>query len=149
MTKKGWNGESHRHSLAKKGVKTAKFESNGRFLSASKHYIQKKIGSRGKQSKSVFYLDGYSAGQDAAMHNLNDDWKEIEKAYHDDELGEIVNQIREHQVQMAGDISYDVGKTVTENQYEKWENGFTQGFIDDVNKAMKTKKQLIKKHGGC
>lgn len=60
----------------------------------------------------------------------------VEK-YERDELGEVVRQILENWQQMAGTIYYD--EDVTDNQLNKWEDGFYQGFVDEVNKIIKSK----------
>ena len=87
------------------------------------------------RSRSRWYLDGYEEGKFAAIVNLETSTRaEMFQALHDDRLGEIAGQVRDHQVQMAGDISYDVGRPLgpTERQYESWESGFYDGFADRV-----------------
>jgi hypothetical protein len=91
--------------------------------------------------KSKWYVQGYSAGGDAALDNLSSPGarEEVLQYASEDRLGEYVQMIREHQVQFAGDISYDVGQPggPTELQYEQYEDGFTDGFIANVKASVK------------
>jgi len=82
-------------------------------------------------SQYDYYRDGVKAGEEAAGHNIEHgpSRKELLEYIKADRVGEYAQGIREHQVQFAGDISYDVGDTVTERQYELWEEGFFKGFI--------------------
>ena len=95
-----------------------------------------------KRSRSYWYRDGYESGKQAAKDNLSnaEARKDLERAFCEDEIGEFSSDIRSHQVQMEGDISYDVGSEVTENQYEKWTDGFHDGFEDQTKKKMKEEK---------
>ncbi len=90
--------------------------------------------------KSAWYLDGYDAGAEAANDNLShpEARKDLERRHEEDRLGEFVGELREHQIQFEGDISYDVGRSggPTERQYELWEEGFTDGFIRNVERAL-------------
>lgn len=94
--------------------------------------------------KSQWYLDGYAEGQEASQVSLTEKQEraDLEKYFEEDRLGEFVGEIREHQVQMAGDISYEVGQPggPTERQYELWEEGFTDGFIEAVEKELGAKE---------
>lgn len=81
-----------------------------------------------------WFEDGYVEGRYAAEVNLEIDRDEMFDAYQEGTLGEIAQEIREHQTQMAGDLSYEVDRPggPTEDEYESWENGFYQGFHDGV-----------------
>lgn len=85
---------------------------------------------------SPWYSDGYDAGAEAAVDNLADppSRADLERAFEREAVGEIAGEIREHQSQFAGDLSYDVGRRggPTERQFELWEEGFTAGFIATV-----------------
>ena len=97
---------------------------------------------RRRASQSRWYLDGYEEGREAAIVNLAEPGGEDEllEALEKDRLGEIAGQVREHQVQMAGDISYDVGRPggPTEAQFEKFEEGFYAGFEAEVRRATRS-----------
>lgn len=88
------------------------------------------------RSQSRWYIDGFEEGRFAAQVNLEtpEGRDELRDALEEDRLGEIAGEIRDHQVQMAGDISYDVDRPggPTEAQYEKWEEGFYDGFEAEV-----------------
>ena len=90
--------------------------------------------------KGTWYRDGFEAGKAAALDNLAepDSRKELEEYAERDELGAFVGELREHQVQFAGDVSYDVGEPggPTERQYELWEEGFTEGFIETAEEGL-------------
>lgn len=64
--------------------------------------------------------------------------EELRQALAEDRLGEIAGQVREHQVQMAGDISYDVGRPggPTSVQMDRWEEGFYAGFEAQVREIL-------------
>jgi len=140
MTKSGWKGEPRRHSLARKGVKTV--------LPDGKRFDVSKFVANGK---SEYYNSGYLNGSFSAEVNIQDNLKEIKKAFKNDEIGEIVGQIREMQTQYAGDISYDVmydendipnsTRNIKISEYEEWENGFYQGFYDTVKKYLSKKRK--------
>jgi len=93
-----------------------------------------------------FRRDGYADGVFAAQVNLVDYLEELKEYAARDELGAYAEEIREHQRQFAGDISYEVTDDprsggVTERQYEHFEEGFTKGFIDTVQKALRIKRK--------
>jgi hypothetical protein len=88
-------------------------------------------------ARGRYYADGYHNGAEAAKVNIQEDPSLLAKYVEQDRLGEFVGELREHQVQFAGDISYDVGRGVTERQYESWESGFTDGFFATVKKWIK------------
>lgn len=77
-----------------------------------------------------FYRDGFAAGVEAAEHNISDpaSRRDLLRYIAQDRVGEYAGEIREHQRQFADDISYDVDSTVTERQFELWEEGFYKGF---------------------
>jgi hypothetical protein len=84
--------------------------------------------------RGKWYLDGFQNGNDAAEVNVKESPDEILRALHEDRLGEIAGDIRDHQSQMAGDIVYDVDRRggPTMSQFEKWEEGFFDGFAATV-----------------
>ena len=92
------------------------------------------------RGKGKWFDDGYAQGEFAATVAVAEDEAELRKAMDDDELGRIAGEIRGHQTQMAGDISYDVGKPngPTEAQYERWDQGFTAGFVEGVRGRLGT-----------
>lgn len=92
-----------------------------------------------RNPRGRYYLDGFRNGAEAAKVNIDVDAANLLKYAEKDRLGEYAGEIREHQVQMAGDISYDVGRGVTERQYEAWESGFYAGFEGTVNKWLKSR----------
>lgn len=79
------------------------------------------------------YLRGLQEGEYAfdANWGILEERKDLRKHAGNCTLGEVVGQIRENQVQYAGDISYDVGRRggVTIKQYDRFEEGFTAGFL--------------------
>lgn len=130
-----WKGDSRRHSLARKGIKTN--------IDQDRRLDVSKFVARGnEEEKSEYYRDGFDAGEFSAMVNLNEDRDELMKAYENKEIGEIVGQVREHQVQMAGDISYDVmhdeddeptnTRWIKPSEFDEWQEGFTDGFRNKV-----------------
>ena len=64
-------------------------------------------------SKSAWYRDGVEVGRAVARNVLREKGglKELRDAARKHDIGEIIEQIRGHQVQFAGDISYDVGRS--------------------------------------
>ncbi|MCK4545418.1 hypothetical protein KAU43_07755 [candidate division WOR-3 bacterium] len=138
-TGKGWKGESRRHSLSRKGIKTN--------IDKTKRLSVRNFVARGEQKelKSEYYNDGFDAGQNSAMFNLEDDREELIQKYKDDELGEVIGHLREHQVQMAGDISYDVmydeedtptsTRWIKPSEYAEWEEGYDAGYIETIRNA--------------
>lgn len=102
-------------------------------------------GSKKNPSRGRYYRDGEDEGRYAARVGLGDpaERKELRQMLEEDRLGEAAGQIREHGVQMAGDISYDVGRGVTERQYESWEKGFYAGYEKEVRKALKGRQNPI------
>lgn len=87
-----------------------------------------------RNPRGRYYLDGYQRGAEAAKVNIQEEPESLAKYASKDRLGEYVGELREHQVQFEGDISYDVGRGVTEKQYESWEEGFAHGFFKAVEK---------------
>lgn len=77
-----------------------------------------------------FRRAGVAAGTEAAEVNISHppSRRELLKYIEQDRVGEFAAEVRHHQTQFAGDISNDVGTTVTERQYEIWEEGFFRGF---------------------
>ena len=94
-----------------------------------------------RTSRSRWYLDGYDEGVFAAQVNLEEPggMEEMREAVERDELGEIAGQVREHQVQMAGDISYEVDRPggPTSAQMDLWEEGFYAGFEATVRHSLR------------
>ncbi len=88
--------------------------------------------------RGKYYLYGYDEGQNAANDT---DWQpgEMIKAYEKDDLGEIVGQILQNWQQMAGTIYYDDG--VTENQLSAFEDGFYDGFANEVKNVLRKKSK--------
>ena len=133
----GWRNESRRHSLARKGIKTV--------IDDNRRFDVSKFVARGENQKSNYYLDGYDAGVYSAETNLAEDFDGLVEAYKNDELGDVVGELREHQTQFAGDISYDVmydeedtptpTKWIKPSEYDEWEDGFYSGFYDAVRMA--------------
>lgn len=95
-----------------------------------------------RRSRSQWYRDGFGEGADAAQVNVEIDREEMLQALEDDNLGELAGQVREHGVQMAGDISYDVDRPggPTSAQYERWEEGFYAGFEAQARKILGRKR---------
>jgi len=91
--------------------------------------------------KSAWYLSGFEDGVEAANVNLAEDPDGLRSYYEKDRLGEYAGEIREHQSQFAGDISYEVGRKggPTERQFEQWDEGFTDGFIQTVERELKVR----------
>jgi hypothetical protein len=82
--------------------------------------------------RSLWYDKGYSEGRHAAEVALAtpSERRAVQEAIDRDLLGELAGEVREHQAQFAGDITYDVGRPggPTERQYELWENGFFDAY---------------------
>ena len=94
--------------------------------------------------KSKWWAYGFEEGVKAAKVNIDISSKEMMKAVEEDSVGEIAGEVRESESQYAGDIVYEVGRKggPTEDQFEKWEEGFYDGFHEAVKKwAMKMKKK--------
>jgi hypothetical protein len=89
--------------------------------------------------KGRYYKEGYDEGETSAFYTLAEKGgrAELKEARKQGRIGEIVGEIRSNQVQMAGDISYDVGDTITEKQYESWDEGFTHGYMDRIEVEFK------------
>lgn len=94
--------------------------------------------------RGAWFNDGYFQGRQYASYGLGDkdECKALRKANKEDNLGEFAGELRSNQIQMAGDISYDVGHGVTEHQYEMWEEGFFAGYMETV-------ENYFKKRGRC
>lgn len=135
---KGWRGESRRHMLAKYGISTVL--PDGRRLPVDRFIAM--------GNKSEWYRDGYESGRDSARMNLSAEYDDALKHYEEDEIGEYVGELRSIQVQYAGDISYDVGRELSEEDYEEWEDGFFSGFRDEVRIAYIDRETDIYDNGG-
>jgi len=87
--------------------------------------------------RGKYYLYGYESGQDAANYT---DWLpgEMLEKYEGDDLGEVVGQILENWQQMAGTIYY---RDVSDSQLNAFEEGFYDGFADEVKKTIKGEKK--------
>lgn len=98
-----------------------------------------------RDGRSRWYRAGCAEGEFAAEVNVRepDSVEELKKAIEEDRVGEVCGQIREHQVQMAGDVSYDVDKPggPTEEQYERWEDGFCACFDKGVRAELAPKRE--------
>lgn len=98
--------------------------------------------------RSEWYYEGFREGFYAAQVNLTekDSRLDLERYAAQDRLGEYAGEIREHQVQMAGDISYEVDREggPTEAQYEAWEQGFYDGFEKTVRKELKIRRKRVR-----
>ena len=92
-------------------------------------------------ARGKWYRDGLDEGCATAEVVLSEPVEQaaIREAIRNDTVGEISGGIREHQVQMAGDISYDVDRPggPTEEQYERWEEGFFAGFEQCLRKGFR------------
>lgn len=97
-----------------------------------------------RRSRGRWYLAGYDEGADAAQATLDEPGgrAEMQEALAEDRLGEIAGEIREHQIQMAGDISYDVDRPggPTSAQMDRWDEGFYAGFEAQVRMMLRRKK---------
>jgi len=128
----GWHGESRRHWLAKFGISTVL--PDGRRLPVDRFIAM--------GNKSEHYQEGYEDGRFSAEVNIGEDFHEMIEAYKEDRIGEIVQELRENQTQMSGDISYDVmydeddkpSKTrwIKPSEYEEWEEGYYNGFYETI-----------------
>ena len=87
--------------------------------------------------RGKYYLYGYESGQDAANDT---DWLpgEMLEKYERDDFGEVVGQILENWQQMAGTIYY---RDVSDSQLNAFEEGFYDGFADEVKKILRKKGQ--------
>lgn len=83
-------------------------------------------------AKSRFYLDGFEDGKGASYET---DWQEgeMQAAYDQDTLGEVVGQVLEHWQQMEGTVYY---QDLTDTQLDRWEEGFYAGFERGVREQL-------------
>lgn len=89
-----------------------------------------------KQRLADYKKYGYESGVEAADTT---DWQpgEMEKAYEDDNLGEVAGQILDNWRQMAGTLYYD---NLPESILSAFEERFHKGLKDRVKQIMKEKK---------
>ena len=135
-----WPKESRRHGLARKGIPTV--IDQGRRFDVS-NYV-----ARGNNKKSEWYEQGHEAGKWSAHDNLSVEFEDAMKYYERGDIGEYVGEIRQIQVQYAGDISYEVGKELTEEEYDEWEEGFFDGFSERVRMSYIDRETDIYDNGG-
>ena len=92
-----------------------------------------------RKPKSKHGLYGYTEGKDAA-HDT--DWQdgELKEKYENDSLGEVAGQILENWRQTAGTIYYD---DVSDDNLDRFENGFSQGFCEEATKLAKAIPQTF------
>lgn len=103
-----------------------------------KKFIERSLTKEARTKRDPWFQDGYAEGSEAADVNVEDDPEGMHEALEEDRLGEIAGEVREHQVQMAGDLSYDVGRKggPTEAQYERYEEGFYRGFEEQATERL-------------
>jgi len=141
----GWHGEPRRHGLSRMGINTVL--PDGRRLPVDRFIAM--------GNKSKWYRDGYNDGRNSAETNLSVEYDDALKHYEEDNIGEYIGELRSIQVQYAGDISYDVkrdefdeSRSITEEQYEDWEDGFYAGFTHEVRIAYIDRETDIYDNGG-
>lgn len=78
-------------------------------------------------TKSGAYNYGHQSGSDAFHQTKNESFAELEKAYHQDDLGDIVSQILQNWAQMADTIYY---QGVSDEALDAFEEGFYHGFVE-------------------